>query len=65
MPSKNILNGGRNKQILLLQPQLLASLGRVIGVEHTCNVLCSLPRLECIIILTTIECKEVEFVERH
>jgi len=45
MPSQDILDGSRDQKVLLLESQLLPSFGRVVGVQHTGDILSPLPGL--------------------
>jgi hypothetical protein len=64
MPSQNILKRCWNEEILLLQPQLFSSLGRIIGIKNTSYILSSLPRLKSIKILAFVKREEVKFINR-
>lgn len=65
MPTQDILYGGRYEKILLFESQLLASISRIVRVEDTCNVLSSLSRLQCIVVLSSVECEQIELIERQ
>ena len=63
MPSDDILNGGGYQQILLLQTKLLSSVSGIVGIEDTGDVFCPLSGLKGIVIFSSIEGEEVEFIE--
>ena len=49
---------------MLLEPQFFASFSRVIRIENTSDILCPLPSLKSIIVLSSIKCKKVKFIKR-
>lgn len=63
MPSHDVLECRRDQQILLLEPQLLSCISRIIRVKHTGDVLCSLPGFQGIKVFSFVESIEIELVK--
>jgi hypothetical protein len=58
----DVLDGSTAEEVLLLESQLFAFVGGVVGVEHASDVLSSLAFHNRLVIHTVIELLEVEFV---
>jgi len=63
VPPDDILDGGRDKQVLLLESKLLSGVGGVVGVKDAGDVLGPLPGLEGVVVFSPVEGEEVELVE--
>ena len=63
--SDDVLESGADQQVLLLESQFLPGISRVIRVQHTSDVLCSLPGFQGVVILTSVEGIEIEFIQRQ
>merc|ERR1712127_1133390 len=56
---EHVVDGCGAEEVLLLETELLAGVGRVIGVQHTRNILCLLPLSNGAVIVTGIEFIEI------
>lgn len=61
--SQNVLDRSWNQKILLLESQFFTCICWIVRIKHTSDVLSSLPGFQGIIVLSSIESKEVELIE--
>lgn len=62
MPTQDVLDCRWNQQILLLKTKFFSSISGIIRIQHTCDILCALPGLKGIVVLSSIEGKQIELI---
>ena len=63
MSSQNVLDRSWNQKILLLESQFFTCICWIVRIQNACDVLSSLPGLQSIVVLSSIESKEVELIK--